>query len=711
MPALSEAVPGWDAASLTDCDPYLVWADASTHAIEVKETQPARVCVLVELRPRVDQETFIRWINAGHSDRFIPNRDQSLTLPFLSGLVNSDGLARLITDAAGRKSHVLRFTLQESRRRFVHAVDENHKILKAAEILWSTQAATSRSPKIAGHAVTPVDSNGQDPSSTPGVFLGIFDDGLPALWARDLLARKHGTAVYLWDQSWWPRHAPQPPGGMSQRAGPWPFWKSARWESGTTNDPGFRYGRRLAATTATASEAELYLSMRYHYPAPRHTHGAAVLGLMVPTLVPRPAGCGQRPALPDHVSGLAMVQLLGRSVEDTSGGSLAARVLDALQYILWQEAHHRDFRGDPRPTVVNLSYAVHAGPHDGSSLFERALAGLLDAHPHLHVALAAGNGHLSGGHWRATVPPDRPATASVQVLPDNPADTFVEIWLPGDASAVTITVTPPGGGAPITVTHGQAFRRVDPVYGVDCALIYPPRVAQSNGPKTMVLLAIGATRASRADGTLLGLNGRPRAAVQASAGRWHITVENRGQAPLPVDAWIERGDAAPDHAGGSRQAYFPDSAATPSGNTQPEQTLSGLATGHHDRLKVIGAARADGVHLADYSAAGSDAQPPDALAVADWSAALPGVRSGGFLGGTVTRINGTSAASAVYARAWALALAGTPPAAVPVAPLPPPRPDPLPRPEWPPMAGETARGSANMAATGASDDFRVGFYP
>lgn len=58
------------------------------------------------------------------------------------------------------------------------------------------------------------------------------------------------------------------------------------------------------------------------------------------------------------------------------------------------------------------------------------------------------------------------------------------------------------------------------------------------------------------------------------------------------------------------------------------------------------------------------------MAPADASQALAGLRSIGFADGAVERVNGTSAACAVYARALALTLASNP-SGTPTAPVPP----------------------------------------
>jgi hypothetical protein len=372
-----------------------------------------------------------------------------------------------------------------------------------------------------------------------------------------------------------------------------------------------------------------------------------------------------------------MVQLPTRTVIDTSGGSLAMRVIDGLRFILWQEEQDRPDLHQPRPTVANISYGVHAGPHDGTSMFERAVLEMLESNRHLHVVLPAGNAARAGCHARRLLSPqgeagDR-ASFMLDVAPDNRRDTFVELWLP-EGAAVSLAIRPPGSNAVYRLVEGEARICFEPLptdpatpRTVRFGAVYPGQVAQGRHG-TMILLAIGPTQRVRADGggPARGLNQRRRRDVAGGSGLWGLEVHNLSDHPLVVNAWVERGDAPPDASEGSRQAYFPDSCQRRAGlgNATPEDTLNGIATLQHARLHVVGAMRVDGP-LSDYSAAGSAwhgsaRMGPTAVAPADTSGNLPGLRTIGFAPGASGRINGTSAACAVYARALAAQLAADP---------------------------------------------------
>jgi hypothetical protein len=673
------ATQPWTPRNLQRCDPYLVWADAVTPSAVSKSRLD--ISVLVELTSTSDYPAFLDRLNKGMRERrrgfrFVPNGFEPRgSTRFVTGLVNRQGLAELIKDVVNGR--IERFSLQESRL----------DMAERAEDGWKRYVAKA---KGAGAMAAP----SLRLAASAGTYLGIVDDGLPVLRARQA-TQTGGQAIHFWDQGWLSaeamaqgidapsRHDPDWDVPWGRRAGPsapGTFFKAR----------GFLYGRVLKLrprTPATRGDsADAYRLIRYYSPVPRRSHGAAVLGLLAPWL-----SAARGPAhWPSHISGLAMVQLPTSTVMDTSGGSLAMRVLDGLRYILWREEQDRPDNAPARPVLANVSYGVHAGPHDGTSMFERALLEMLDDNPHLHVVLPAGNGAQAGCHAQRTLASSGESTDSavflLHVLPDNNHDSFVELWIPAGGS-ISIDIRPPGSEAVYSVRQGEARihfvpEPADPAVPgrIHFGAIYPGSVAQGTDG-AMALVAIGCTgRPARERNSARVLGRQRRLEVAGQPGLWALTVRNLASSPVTVDAWIERGDAPPDASAGGRQAYFPDSCdeRIRTGNSTPTGTLNGIATLKHERLHVVGAMRADGA-LADYSAAGL-ARPgggtpakqadagcgPEVVTTADTSRNLPGIKTIGFLHGAIDRINGTSAACAVYARALALQLAGEagePPAA------------------------------------------------
>lgn len=629
----------WTSKNLSRCDPYLVWADAVTS----EASSGLDIAVLVELKEGVDGHlAFLKPMSLGSAalsgPSFVPNGFEPAGLSrFITGFVNRaalDLLVQLVVDGV-----IERFSIQNSREEIATATQKRWELAAQSmqprnmfEVLCTT-AAGSGTPNAAAHG---------------GTYLGIIDDGLPFLRLPGLGS---GPKAHLWDQGWRRPYLPNTQPGTPPGAGN-PYWDVA-WElaPGMPKPRGFLYGRRLKVpptlgNARKGNDRDDYFAGDYGTPSPRKTHGAGVLGLMAPWL----SGARGPADWPRHVSGLAMVQLPTSTVQDTSGGSLAMRVLDGLRYVLWQEERDRNGHPQERPVVVNISYGVHAGPHDGSSMFERALEEMLERHRKLEIVLPVGNAAQAQCHARLKFEaPGDSRSMDLEVLPDNGRDTFVELWLPKDAK-VKLGIRPPGASAAFDVVQGEARIHFDPdaagsMGAVHFGAVYADEVAQGT-EGAMVLLAIGPTRRTHRPECSRALNQQTRRECLASPGVWQLTVTLLEGNAGTVDAWIERDDAPPDRAVGSRQARFLDAS--------PEGTMNGIATLKHERLHVVGAMQVDGA-LSRYSAAGPDRlegfqDGPEQVAPADWSSGLPGLRTTGFLRGAVTRINGTSAACAVYTR-------------------------------------------------------------
>jgi hypothetical protein len=663
------ALMPWCRENLFRCDPYLVWADATAEldAEPEGEAMPVlSIAVLVELAAPGEVDGFLKRFNEGADGlerlRFLPNGFEPYPPSrFVTGLVDRCGLTALVIEVLDQQ--IERFTLQNSRVDIARASQTSRV---AQKVCAAPEEAPPRDKPL------------------PGTYLGIIDNGLPVLRLRDdieLLAHP----AHFWDQGWQPPHLTGTESSLGFPEADDPYWL-AGWESRFTMNGdirvqhrprGFRYGRRLKRLNADAArknDRDEYCLSNYFSPPPRETHGAGVLGLLAPWM----SGSKGPVQWPRHVSGLAMVQLPTTTVEDASGGSLAMRVLDGLRYILWQEANDGADGTAARSIVANVSYGVHAGPHDGSSMFERAIAEMLDDHPRLHLVLPIGNSARIGCHAQRVLAPrglaGDEATVLLEVLPDNSRDSFVEFWLPR-GGGVELSIQPPGSEQTYEIREGEAKICFDPAptdplepRRIHFGAVYAAEVAQGTN-RPMALLAIGRTRAMcrpASSDDARGLNQQRWRDVRGTPGLWTLKVRNLKSDPVTVDAWVERDSAPPDVPRENRQAFFPDSCceAVRLNNATPHGTLSGIATFVHERLHVIGAMRADGM-LSEYSAAGSAMSPalrggPDAVAVADWSAAVPGLRTTGFVKGAISRISGTSAACAVYARALAEQLARDP---------------------------------------------------
>jgi hypothetical protein len=272
------------------------------------------------------------------------------------------------------------------------------------------------------------------------------------------------------------------------------------------------------------------------------------------------------------------VQLPTRSVLDTSGGSLGVHVLDGLRYILSRASSLSEelgevptgggSAGEPFPTspapqpettlnrvVINVSYGAIAGPHDGTSIVERAIADLVENNRTTWVVVAAGNAHRSKSHARLRLSCGEEKSLHWVVGPDNPHESFLEIWFPKAASThmgadaallrrLTVKIWPPGDVEPQLLRLGQMWllqSDASPRDRIMAGAIFARRVAQGD-IGTMALIAVRSTRMS--------LFGTSEESTPSLHGTWVVSVGFRPEAEGEADprqkifvhAWTERND-------------------------------------------------------------------------------------------------------------------------------------------------------------------------
>jgi Subtilase family len=306
-----------------------------------------------------------------------------------------------------------------------------------------------------------------------------------------------------------------------------------------------------------------------------HGHGVAVLagGNTDPLVDQRAVHLDPAPSSPSENANevtfpLVFVQLPTRTVLDTSGGSLGVHVLDAAYYII-DRARRIPYIAakDPKQTrfadnnvVINISVGSVGGSHDGSSILELALADLCARDQRLAIVVAAGNAHGSRTQARAQLVCNGSAEFRWSVGPDNPHESFLEIWLPSvdatghsmhehDWRRISLTITPPGGRPIEEVRLGQAYwltasaapsaapaREKEPYRA---AVIYARRVVQGLYG-TMVLVAVAPTREPEQalDETAHGLGLHGDWGVEL---HWREDGSQERRACI-VYAWAERSD-------------------------------------------------------------------------------------------------------------------------------------------------------------------------
>ena len=139
----------------------------------------------------------------------------------------------------------------------------------------------------------------------------------------------------------------------------------------------------------------------------------------------------------------------------------------------------------------------------------------------------------------------------------------------------------------------------------------------------------------------------------APAGVWTVKVENTGAHNVTIHAWVERNDLV-GRTRRAQQAHFVADPTDPD-HVNDDRTLSNVANGRN--VAVVGAVRASDSVITAYSGRGyveSDRNfRPKWFAAGDANAAIRGVLVRGFLGGSSTRMSGTSVAAPWVGR-WLL---------------------------------------------------------
>lgn len=383
---------------------------------------------------------------------------------------------------------------------------------------------------------------------------------------------------------------------------------------------------------------------------------------------------GRDPGTGPSDSPIIGVQLPGHVVRDTSGAHLTPWALWGLYYILLRSqssvapAHFGDV-----PVVVNLSYGLFNGPHDGTSHFEQAVDSIVrlwnSAYPkgQLCVVLPTGNNYLWRTHAHFRLKPQEAKRLEWRLVPDGRTPSHVEVWLPhqsipGPAPSATVQVTAPDGttsgpmnlGSPDFVMPPQSSA-LPTVWTVK----YQATAVTHSRPRITVDVAPTAAYNPRIPGEAV-----------APSGLWHIDVTNTGLRAEVFDAWIYRNDTPFGWRVLGRQSYFDDpgyirfSAAgryvevdDPASYVRRLGTINGLATGA--RTVVVAGCRKSDLVMARYSAAGpvvvhpnwplpflQRAGPdPDASAISEDSPTRRGVLAAGTRSNTAAAMGGTSVAA------------------------------------------------------------------
>ncbi|MEO1306814.1 MAG: hypothetical protein AAFV38_02495, partial [Pseudomonadota bacterium] len=378
----------------------------------------------------------------------------------------------------------------------------------------------------------------------------------------------------------------------------------------------------------------------------------------------------------------------------TSGDFLTPFALAGVGYILDRAYLMCRTLGYAVPVVLNMSYGISGGPHNGGSVLECGIQQLLDAHIKrmcnafpdekdactANLALPMGNQFLARSHGYVRSKNDAETLELKLPWRMQPSDltaNFLEVWMPQDASDVEVSVE---------TADGECSHLPD--LGIDAAMVL--HRIDSTDPNDVVVQVVmdeqgkalcGASALKR----VLFLVAPtqipfPKQRLTASSGIWTVTVRAKlPKAGQKIEAWIQRDDAPVGYRRPGRPSYFDDplyqrfTGPDGQGDVNLEDTgpsvvkrygaMNGIATleseGCRDRNSVIVGGYMDepADHAALYAGASDEARKdqshlrrPDSSAQSDTSRVLLGVLASGTRSGSNTILNGTSVAAPQIAR-------------------------------------------------------------
>jgi Subtilase family len=622
-------------------DPYFYWAERTQFAyLFAGGVDERRIPVLIQLKEgwnamRLARGEWPEWLRVAPAYEAPPPGLEnsrfctaSVTQPFFTELRNPDSVLRsavlrveLGLPFPGRPAWRMQPPQRPPRRRRswpspVHAIVS----------IWHRIIGCFRDASSA--AAVP---------AAPRVVVGVIDDGLAFAHAR--FRRLDGTTrvEHFWNQDG-PLNPPAEfPYGMELvKGGPTGIdaWMAACTNAGMVDEDDVYRGT-----------GHVFLGASGHKPvAWRVAHGTHVMDL----------ACGFEPGNVADQWQIIGVQLPVSATADPAGATLVPRIADALNYILR--------RAQSTPVVINISYGLTSGPHDGSSaleqLIDECIAARAGTTAPLAVVLPAGNSRQLRGHAHFSLDSQQVQQRLCwRVLPDDQTPSHVEIWLPkqpqgGPIARVRVRVTPPGAPGGTWVQEGDPPQDIL-VNGQFVGQITYTNAGVGGFHRGMILISILPTSTHDAARRI------------APSGTWRIRMRRIDRDVPDIRAWIRRDDTPYGYPRRGRQSHFDDALYLRLDGAgrdvdvdnncyiRRDGTLNSIATG--SRSIVVGGFRRRTWLPSNYSAAGPVVHPPgrgapsddgpDAMAVSDDSYARDGVLAAGSRSRSCVAMQGTSVAA------------------------------------------------------------------
>ena len=324
------------------------------------------------------------------------------------------------------------------------------------------------------------------------------------------------------------------------------------------------------------------------------------------------------------------------------------------------------------PLLVNFSFGLGAGSHNGTHPIEQCLAEMTtmrdpsDPVYPVHVVLPAGNRFQEKGHASvlARKGGEHELSLDWMIPAGDRSPNFLEIWIPSDATKASVqlslhgtTIKCSGFGSvdrfPLDQGAVALCHEINGHANTDEAVawataIEDPNPGQDGTKRTRIFVAVAPTEYPRSDVPL------------APPGIWQITLRATLQDRQTMEAWVQRDERPFGYRRPGKQSYLIENRddrheilkqeldensriVLGKGSVSGYGTLNGIATNLN--LTVVAGYRWRDQSPASYSAAGSfSVRAPNLAAVSDRSRIEAGVLAAGSRSGSSIALNGTSVA-------------------------------------------------------------------
>ena len=568
-------------------------------------------------------------------DHFLKSIGDSEPIDVLLELVSPAGIQSLLefakerTDIWLNTSHLIARSLFVSGRMNRASVAQLAaqlfiaRIELAQSLLPQRKTQFNRKPPTSSLLDLPDQSKQDAPSKSlvKRTLAAIIDHGCPFAHREYLRADNTTRVVTLWDQDPKPEFlypGSQPPSGfISGRE--------------VTNSALQAWINESVSTDSSIDESRCYKLAGYGAMDVELTHGSHTLGLF--------AGKTYKPKKSKNDLAadcdIAFIQLPRQAVETPCASAIHCCILDGLRYL-------RSYAGvnGYDECVVVCDYGSYLGPHDGTSLFERALDAFLgEAGAQFQIVFPAGNCHDDALHAVLSPTPLAPASVVWNLPSHNETATYAELWIGKDDSKTYN----------VEIAVGDNFQNL-PASSI--VILAPWLVAVSQEQpdgQTQIVLRAAPTQVSDANTAL------------APSGPILIRVSAQNSGIKPVHAYLCWGGENIGFPKRMEQAWW----SVPIGmqavaKIEPDGTLLSSACGAHKDIYLIGGyvdnpakpeLRARSAKSSTGPSRAIHRLGPNFVAITDESYSVRGVPGPGTRSGIVRNMWGTSVAAPQAARA------------------------------------------------------------